>query len=155
VIIKIYHRLVLIFGLCFLVGNAEANTTPLRECVAGACSEIVHHKELGKATVTVWDDKGHIISADTFDLDSSAELVHVSTSDSVSIKDNVGSVSSLTDSAPVAPCSTGSCSVPVSRTHQTATHIVVVTITFTYFNGVLVGVQSHQEMYDLPSQMEN
>lgn len=151
--IKIYHRLVLIFGLCFLVGNAEANTTPLRECVAGACSEIVHDKELGKATVTVWDDKGNIISADTFDLDSSAELVHVSTSDSVNIKDNIDSVSSLTDGAPPPPCTSGSCSITTSQTYQTTTHIVTVTFTFTYFNGQLMGVNATSVEESLPLAM--
>lgn len=143
--IKIYHRLVLIFGLCFLVGNAEANTTPLRECVAGACSEIVHHKELGKATATVWDDKGNIISADTFDLDSSAELVHVSTSDSVG--------STTPEHAPAAPCDKGPCATVILQTYQTTTHIVTVTYTFTYFNGQLMGVNATSVEESLPLAM--
>ncbi|MDF3126450.1 hypothetical protein [Rheinheimera sp. 1928-s] len=143
--IKIYHRLVLIFGLCFLVGNAEANTTPLRECVAGACSEIVHNKELGKATVTVWDEKGNVISADTFDLDSSAELVHVSTSDSVD--------STTPEHAPAAPCDKGPCATAISQTYETATHVVTVTYTFIYFNGQLMDVNATSVENSLPLAM--
>ena len=140
------YALLLFFSLCALPAFI-ANATPLRDCTEMVCSEIFHNKELGKATAIVWRGQGNIVTSHTFDLDSSAELVHQGSSVSPNYY-------SATDGAPVAPCQTGSCSAVRSNTYETATEIITVTITFTYFNGQLIDATVQRTVKIKPPEME-
>ena len=54
------------------------------------------------------------------------------------------------ENVPSAPCSSGSCSSSSSTTYETATQIITITITFIYFNGELVDVESTKSVTNKP-----
>ena len=134
-----------LLGSFFYLSPSQSQATTLPDCPESVCSDIIHNKILGKATVVVWEGRGNILDTHTFDLDRSAVLV--STSDDVGYIDGYITASST---APSAPCQTGSCSVPVSNTYQTTTQIVTVTSTSVYFDGELIDVQTSTSRLDLP-----
>ena len=138
--------LLLFFGL-FALPAFIVNATPLRDCTEMVCSEIFHNKELGKATAIVWRGQGNIVTSHTFDLDSSAELVHQGSS----VSENYYSA---TNDAPAAPCPTGSCSAVRATTYETVTDIITVTVTFTYFNGQLIDADVQRIDKNKPPEME-
>lgn len=128
-------------GLLAMSAN-KAEATPIPDCVESVCSDIIHNKELGKATVVVWGKKG-IINSYSFDLDSSA--VRGPTIDS---SNQV--FSTFSDSNPPAPCARGNCSSSSSTTYRTENSIITITITYTYFNGALIDVSISRSVTAIP-----
>lgn len=125
-----------VFSLMSFVALASQTLPP---CSNNVCTQVEHNKDLEKLSVLVWDDKGHILHSSEVNLDRTAKLVHSHSENGLLNSNNIDAASS---SNPPAPCVSGACSSSSSTTYTTATHIVTVTITFTYENGELVGVST-------------
>lgn len=119
-------------------------------CQESICEKIFHNKKLGTATLVVWQGKEEIVHSYTFNLDRTALLTSKHSgnahNNTIYVKSDSG--------APPAPCPSGACSSPVSRTYETATEIITVTITYIYYNGQLVDVKVSESRRAKPSQNE-
>lgn len=136
------------FLVCLLAMSANrAEAIPLPDCVESVCSDIIHNKELGKATVVVWGEKG-IINSYSFDLDSSAVR-------GPTINSSNQVFSTFSDTNPPAPCAQGNCSTSSSTTYRTQNSIITVTITYTYFNGALIDVSISRSVVPIPRDDTN
>ena len=143
--ISAYSILLLLAGL-LNISAVQANTPLLQSCSETVCSEVFRNKELSIATAVVWRSEGDILASHTFDLDSSAVLAHQDSAVSANYNDS-------TSDASAAPCPSGSCSASRVTTYETATDIITVTKTFTYFKGQLIDVTIQQTEKVKPTEM--
>jgi hypothetical protein len=136
------YFIALIFSYFFVAGSVNASL--VKSCDLAVCSSITQNKALENVTVLVWGNEGTILSTSTFSLDKTAVLVS-------STKQGFSSAPVMsTSSTSNAPCSSGSCSLSDSTTYETATQIITITITFVYFNGELVDVDTTKRETNKP-----
>ena len=143
--IATYSTLLLLAGL-FNISAVQANAPLLQSCSETVCSEVFHNTELSIATAVIWRSEGDILASHTFDLDRSAVLTHQNSAVSAHYNDSTSDTSA-------APCPSGSCSASRVTTYETATDILTVTKTFTYFKGQLIDAAVQQTEKIKPTEM--
>ncbi|WP_251359264.1 hypothetical protein [Kangiella sp. TOML190] len=145
---KFYHiALLIVIGL-FANAKVIAGSGSLSYCEAKTCETVLHNKKLNKATLIVWTGESNIIHSYTFELDKSAKLQ----SKIANLNSNNNEYATQSDSgAPPAPCQSGSCSLPVSRTYETTTETITVTTTYIYRDGELIDVMTSESRKPKPN----
>jgi hypothetical protein len=123
---------------------ADAGQFRLGDCQELVCHKVVTSPKTDTATVVVWQDDEQIIKTYTFELEA-LDINPIVRRGSISQKDLIrqsGSPFSTLNNTPPQPdpCVSGGCSSSVSSTYETATEIITVTITFTFYNGELIDV---------------
>lgn len=144
-------KLFIVSAFLFLSSLAIANQS-LPTCSSDVCTQTKHNKELEKLSIIVRNSKGQLIHSNQFDLDKDAKLVFTSSENGSLDLDNSDRYSTTSNGAPPAPCNSGACSKSVSRSYETATEIVTIVVTYTYYNGQLVG--AHTTRYVSPKAAE-
>lgn len=112
----------------FWTYSASAQQFSLEECHTSTCFKLVHNKQIGIATLVLWEGKNTIIDIKMIELASDAELVSQVLTNSEK------------DESVKAWCEKGACSQADTSTYESKTEIVTITKTLIYYDAALVDV---------------